>query len=256
MSKIEYVENELADLRNQLRNHKLYQNIENMNDIKVFMENHIFAVWDFMSYLKALQIILTQVKVPWTPVNNSKLARFINQIVQAEESDVNEMGEPMSHFEMYLAAMSQTSASTIQINNFIKLIESEKSVEDSLNEITIDSRIADFVRFSFSLIETNKPHLIASAFTFGRENMIPDLFVKVLESTDSENVLHNKLNYYLKRHIELDGDEHGPLALEMVAELCKDDELKWAETLTVAKQCLEKRVELWDAITELIQNQK
>ncbi|MEL6535689.1 MAG: DUF3050 domain-containing protein [Bacteroidota bacterium] len=246
--RLRHMELSLEPLRAQLANHPLYQNLQSLEDIKIFMQHHVFAVWDFMSLLKALQRKLTCVEVPWLPAASPSTARFINEIVLEEETDMNEEGQPMSHFEMYLQAMDQLGADTAPISQFLQAVDEGKAIEHALAEDSMDAGVAEFVRYTFSVIETGRPHLIASAFTFGREDVIPEMFMAILQQADPNNALYPKLAYYLKRHIELDGDDHGPLSLKMIAELCGSDDQKWADALAVAKQALKHRIALWHSI--------
>ena len=217
------------------------------------MSLHIFAVWDFMSLLKAIQINLTCVSIPWTPVKNAELARFINEIVVAEESDHDAHGVVKSHFEMYLTAMDEVGANPSKMNDLLQLLESNISVEKALESVTIPNAVKEFLSFTFDIIKTNKTHLIAASFTFGREDVIPDMFINIIEKATLENdKSYDSFNYYLKRHIELDGDEHGPLSLRMIEELCGSDAQKWEEVLETGKRALQLRINLWSAIEQEI----
>lgn len=256
MSRLKAIELQLEPLRDQLKSHPLYNTLSNIEDVAVFMENHVFAVWDFMSLLKSLQNHLTNTNVPWTPKGHGPTARFINEIVMAEESDVNELGVPMSHFEMYIDAMKQVGANTTAIDLFVKAIENGDSIETAAQRINLEKPIVEFVKFTMEVVNSNKPHCVASAFTFGREDVIPDMFLEIVSQsqTQDNDQTYGKLLYYLNRHIELDGDEHGPISLKMVAELCGDDDSKWEEVLEIANDALRLRLKLWDHITECIKH--
>ena len=253
MSHIQKLENDLSEYRKILINHKLYSNLDSKEKLVKFMENHVFAVWDFMSLIKALQNNLTCVEVPWTPNKNNLAGRLVNDIVLAEESDIDLNGNTKSHFELYLDSMSQIGASTDLINSFILKIIESKSYSKSVNEIDINKAVKNFMDFTFDIIATNKNHVIASVFTFGREDLIPDMFIEIVKKLSSSNEIKaDNLIYYLERHIEIDADEHGPMALKMIEELCGNDEKKWEEATTASIEALNMRIKLWDSINEII----
>jgi hypothetical protein len=206
-----------------------------------------------MSLIKALQNNLTCVEVPWTPNKNNLAGRLVNDIVLAEESDIDLNGNTKSHFELYLDSMSQIGASTDLINSFILKIIESKSYSKSVNEIDINKAVKNFMDFTFDIIATNKNHVIASVFTFGREDLIPDMFIEIVKKLSSSNEIKaDNLIYYLERHIEIDADEHGPMALKMIEELCGNDEKKWEEATTASIEALNMRIKLWDSINEII----
>lgn len=237
--------------RDILLNHPLYGQINTVDDLKIFLQGHVYAVWDFMSLLKALQIKLTCISTPWIPVGNPQIRYLINEIVLAEETDIDKAGNRLSHYEMYIDAMKDLGADTSLIERFIDEL-TNKSVFDVISQFPIHQNIKEFLQFTFEVINNGKPHEIAAAFTFGREDLIPDMFTSILrnfqENFPDTNL--DKLIYYFERHIELDGDEHGPMAMKMIDELCGDDATKWSEVTSISIRSLEKRIGLWNGIYE------
>ncbi len=253
---IDYIQDKINGQREKLLKHKLYSNIETIKDLRVFTENHVYAVWDFMSLLKALQIKLTCTKTPWVPNSNSQTAYLINEIVLAEETDINQAGKRKSHYELYLDAMIDIGAEIEFPTKTINKIASSENIFMSIDKLEIHENIKEFLKFTFSVIKEGKPHKIAAIFTFGRENLIPNMFNEILREFE-KNVTEgdiSKLIYYFERHIELDEDEHGPMALEMVSMLAENDHEKWKEIEEISIEALEKRILLWDAINEQIEN--
>jgi len=238
----------LRPLYDRLAGHPLYRSFENVEDLHVFMEAHVFAVWDFMSLLKALQRSLTCVEIPWVPTRFPASRRLINEIVLGEESDLYGT-RPMSHFELYLHAMREAGASTHAIDALLRRIEAGDAWPTALALSGAPATAQKFVWSTFALIETGKLHAIAAAFTFGREDLIPEMFRGFIRDQDAQ--LQGKLStlrWYLDRHIEVDGEDHGPMALLMIAELCGNDPTKWEEASEAAETALRARIALWDGI--------
>tara|TARA_B110000046_G_scaffold59651_1_gene67020 strand:- start:1172 stop:1954 length:783 start_codon:yes stop_codon:yes gene_type:complete len=252
---IQHIQKEITSLREELKSHRLYQQLQTVEDIKIFTKDHVFAVWDFMSLLKTLQRELTCVSVPWVPRKKGKLTQFINEITLAEESDVDLSGESKSHFEMYLDAMRHMGSDTHKIEVFLSKIDQNSSIEEALDFAEVPEAVKNFVKVTFKTIYSNDAHKVAAAFTFGREDLIPDMFIEIIHQTHEQESFKDFL-YYLNRHVELDGDSHGPLSLDMIVELCGDDQQKWSEVLVTAKEALEVRISLWDYIADNISKHK
>jgi hypothetical protein len=111
------------------------------------------------------------------------------------------------------------------------------------------------LKFTFEVVETKKTHIISAVFTFGREDLIPDMFIGIIKNLKApQGVDLSDLVYYFERHIEVDADEHGPMALKMVSQLCGNDPKKYNEALLFSKRALELRIGLWDGILKTLKN--
>ena len=195
------------------------------------------------------QICLTDVSLPWKPVGSPETRYLINEIVLGEESDVDEFGNRISHFELYCKAMDQMGSDTGGIRSILEKIQQGEDIRSAIGSAGIPENVKTFLNYTFDIALDAKPHIKAAVFTFGREDLIPSMFIKLLEQLNAE--MPGKIStfkYYIERHIEVDGDHHSHLATNMVQELCGEDEIKWKEAAEAAAQSLKMRSLLWDAV--------
>jgi DUF3050 family protein len=256
LSDLEQIRDLIRPLQQELLEHRIYRQIQRLDALRLFMEHHVFAVWDFMSLLKALQRQVCCVNVPWVPSNNSFAGRLINEITLGEESDADGEGGYASHFELYCRAMRHCGASTAAIDEFLSAIRRGCSVAAALQSANVGQPIRKFVARTFETIESNDLCAIAAAFTFGREKLLPDVFGRIVAELNVG--AHGRLDtfrYYLDRHIAIDGDEHGPSAERLVTHLCRSDPAKWKAAEKSALDALQARLDFWDGISESIAKQ-
>lgn len=259
----------MSDLRQRLLAHPIYSRLTDAGSVRLFMRFHVFAVWDFMNLVKSLQQSFTCLEFPWVPSANPVMRRFVNEVVLDEESDIGPTGLPQSHFEIYLDAMRESGACTKEILGFLAALESGRPVDPLLLDHRLPHGVARFVGSTLRFARDSRPHVVAAVFAYGREDVIPEMFRRLVVRLDVESkqpgtpaspiengnplpTCWSTLLYYLERHIECDGEKHGPLAKKCVSELCGNDPVRWHEAEAAARESIEERILLWDAVVAAI----
>lgn len=242
----------LLPYTNKLEEHPVYEAVESIEDLRCFMEHHVYSVWDFMSLLKYLQAVIAPAVHPWVPQGDASVRRFVNELVLEEESDRGENeGEFTSHFELYQRSMSEIGADTSASCEFIRTVKTE-GVDAALNLPHVPCASADFTSTTFQFIKENKPHKVAAAFALGREHIIPCMFRSILSKIGVSNEQAPVFHYYLNRHIHLDEGFHAPLSLKLLNDMCGADAVKTQEAIDAAKTAISARSTLWDGVLDSI----
>lgn len=241
---------ETESLRDELLNHQIYRAVTTSSDLQIFMQHHVFAVCDFMWLVKRLQDEICGTTHPWTPPQAPQLCRFVNEIVLGEECDEDGDGGYCSHFELYLRAMDDVKSSSVEIVDFIDALKSGVKVPAALEETGIPDSVRKFVLINHELVSSGNAGQVAAAFCFGREDIIPGMFSRLLDGFHSAGLQVPRLQHYIERHIEVDGDHHGPLAHLMVDRLCGDSDVTLKQAVDAAKAALTNRIALWDGVLD------
>jgi hypothetical protein len=247
----------LNTLRAQLLDHPVYAEVASVADLRRFMEDHVFAVWDFMSLLKRLQQDLTCTKVPWFPADNARAARLINDIVIGEETDVDPDGSYVSHLDLYLRAMADVGASTRQFDTFRSLARVGTSVEAAMVRTGVPPHVQAFVAHTMALANSGSTEEVLAAFFYGREDIIPEMFGRLLNTLYGAKHNNDRVRnfiYYIDRYIELDGDSHGPMGRELLEELLANSPHRVERARHAACSSIEARIRLWNGTLSKLRN--
>ncbi len=247
MDNLETDKKKLNDIKHKISAHPLFASKLEPKHICKFMESHIFAVWGFMSILKSLQKIITPDNLPWMPNKNTKngLVNFVNEIILCEESDYIEGIGFISHFEIYLLAMKNMGAKTDQLDKLIARITDNGYNENYLDDINASVEVKSFLKHDLEVsINGTLPEIIG-AFTLGREKVIPNMFSYILPAI-KETSTSKYLITYLERHIDIDGDRHGPLSMKLLNTSCDKKQLSLAYATAI--KSLELRLLVWDKV--------
>jgi hypothetical protein len=237
----------VAERMDALGRHAVFAAIRSPRHVRVFMEHHVWAVWDFMSLLKSLQAELAPTRVPWVPPRDAAAARLINEIATVEEGDDGPDGLAASHFEIYLQAMEEAGADTRSIRSFISEVAAGFPWEAALEKIALPPAAAAFVRTTMDIV--GRPLWArVSAFTIGREEVIPSMFTSLIGELDLRRTQLSKLRWYLQRHVDIDGGRHGPMSARLFQRVCLVDEETRRRSVEVGLEVLRARAALWDAV--------
>ena len=249
MDNLENNKKKLNDLKQEIIAHPLFANKLEPRHICKFMESHIFAVWGFMSILKSLQKLITPNNLPWMPNKNTMngLVNFVNEIILCEESDYIEGIGYISHFEIYLLAMKNMGARTDQLDKLTSIIADKGYNKKYLDDIDASDEVKSFLKHDMEVSMNGTLPEIVGAFTLGREKVIPNMFGYILPAI-KETSTSGHLITYLERHIDIDGDRHGPLSMKLLDASCDKNQLSLAYATAV--KSLELRLLVWDKVHE------
>lgn len=248
---------QIESLQQRLLKHAVYDAVNDRSSLQIFMHHHVYGVWDFMSLLKYLQHVIAPATWPWQPSASVSLRRFVNEIVLGEESDEglparDGQKKYVSHFDLYCEAMREVQADPAPALEFISVVK-RSGLETAFASGIPPQPCVEFMRISFGFTATGKAHVVAAAFTFGREHIIPLMFRALLQRMKITEQQAPAFFYYLRRHIQMDEESHGPLSMLLLNELCGSDPVRQTEAEAAACDAISARIRFWDGVLHAIE---
>jgi len=258
------IQNRVAGLREQLERHQLHRTLEDIGDVRHFMEVHVFGIWNF-------QCLMNSLLSGESGKHQSRVDALVNEMKRQFDKDTNEVGATMSRFDMYVQAMQQLGADTKHIFSFATMLqacEDVKSFSKSPSDGWYGSRTQCVQASLLScgaprgalehcvqtsrLIDTGEKHKVAASLAFGRQVNILWRLLSILEEAERGGQKVEKFKYMLTKFEENYKCSYTPLVFQILVELCGDDDRLWREAEEAAVFGVKARVKLWDNINDYL----
>ena len=257
-------QNSIAPFNSKLINHKIYGQISDMRKTKIFMESHVFSVWEYLTMLKALQRELATRDISFLHENVPDLPYLINQIVLNEEIEEESRGEYLSAmglYQLYINSMDEIGADSNPIKYFVDCIKVNKNWNNTIRDTitrfdNIPIQTYEYLNYNLKMIELSEIHELAGIFFFGREDINSKFILLIKSNIEHEKSLSNLKNI-IKRHVDDDSKNKNPILGEYINNiLCKDDDKKWKKVEISVIEAIKKRIELWDGMLDLFERER
>jgi hypothetical protein len=252
---IEALNRTLAQRSSAAKAHRVFSMLKTLDDLRLFMQWHVFAVWDFMSLVRRLERDLMCVSVPWLPTRNSAAARLINETTEHQESDGGLESQCANHFELYLASMRELGADSTAITQFVDRMRMGGPVDAALSFAGVNDGVRVFVKSTLDVAKHGSVEDVAGNF-LGREEAVTSMFSHVLSRCRFDIAVAPSFAGYLERHISTDMQLHGPAAGRLAVRLTRKTPNAHERMLLAAIKAVEQRVRLWDALAEALYEQR
>jgi Protein of unknown function (DUF3050) len=122
---------------------------------------------------------------------------LINDIVISEETDLDPEGSYASHLDLYLRAMEDVGASTVQFDTFCSMVRSGVPVDAFLTRSGAALHVQRFVTRTMAVASRGRTEEVLAAFFYGREDIIPEMFQRLLKTLYGVQHDNDSLRYFI-----------------------------------------------------------
>lgn len=240
----------VAHESSELAQHPVLEAVSSEAALRVFMRSHVYTVWTHISLVKRLQHELSNMAVPWVPPRSRLAARLINELVTGVECDLDTDGMPISHYELYLDAMTDVTADSQSVRRFVQLVDdgSASALDKAFDAASTPQHVRAYVRHALRVARQGSLAQVLGCFLHGRDISLQQSITRLLAEWTRTSPALPRLAYYLERHSQLECGRHADRLQRVVQELDSTSPRFADDVLASARESLGTRIRFWDGV--------